>query len=340
MTDARDAQRRPWWRRALRGLGLLLGLTLAVVTLLRAGTEGLRALTTLGPVTLASSLVVLLVGTLIGTTAWWLLLGAFGATVPFPTGVAMAHLSQLGKYVPGMVAVPIAQAELGRSHGVQPREVVGAFSLSLLLGLASSLIVGLGALAASVPGLAGDYTWVLLVLVPLPLLLSGRVIGAAATRLLRLVGRPVTVTVHGAAVRRSLGVHLVAAAVGGAHVVVLAVGLGADPASVALAGVGAFGLAWAVGFLVAIVPAGLGVREGVLVLALAPIVGEVESAAIAVASRILFTLADLILAGVALYLWRRSPTSDRTPDVTAGSTPRPPEQVADDDLGRERGSGR
>jgi hypothetical protein len=332
--DERRVRSKSRLRAVLRVVGLVVGVGLAIATLLRAGPEGLRAMLSLGPLTLASGLAILLVGALLGTTAWWLLLGAFGGSIPFTTGVAMAHLSQLGKYVPGMVVVPIAQAELGRSHGLRAHEVVGAFSLSLVLGLASSLIVGFGALGVSSPGIAGDYTWGLLVLIPLPLLLSGRLLSRGVTRLLRLVGRPVTVTVQGRAVRRSLAVHLVASAVGGLHVAVLAIGLGADPVAVLLPSIGAFSLAWAVGFLVAFVPAGLGVREGVLTLALTPLVGATSSAAIAITSRVLFTIADLVLAGAALYLWRRS----RTGDVPAGpasaeTSQRSPDQMADDDIG-------
>jgi hypothetical protein len=64
--------------------------------------------------------------------------------------------------------------------------------------------------------------------------------------------------------------------------------------------VGAFAAAWVVGLLAIYAPAGLGVREAVLVGILRSRIGSADALVIAAASRALFTLVDLLAAGVAL----------------------------------------
>jgi hypothetical protein len=122
-----------------------------------------------------------------------------------------------------------------------------------------------------------------------------------------------------------------------------------DPVSLPLA-VGAFALAWAVGFVVVVVPAGAGVREAVLVVLLSGSVGHSTALAAALATRLLMTLAD---GGWALALvphvlrtrgtraaQRRAavdpaptaaapadPAADPTPDARAPDAPAPDPEV-------------
>ena len=58
---------------------------------------------------------------------------------------------------------------------------------------------------------------------------------------------------------------------------------------------GGYALAWTVGFLFVIAPAGAGVRELALVAALAPVVDRPAALAVALLSRVLMTLGDLVL---------------------------------------------
>jgi hypothetical protein len=60
--------------------------------------------------------------------------------------------------------------------------------------------------------------------------------------------------------------------------------------------IGAFAASYIVGFLVLLVPGGLGVREGVFVLVLQGVVGLAPATAIALASRLLFTLTEVGVA--------------------------------------------
>ncbi len=81
-------------------------------------------------------------------------------------------------------------------------------------------------------------------------------------------------------------------------------GAGAEASLLPLA-VGAFALAWTAGFLFVIAPAGAGVREVVLVLALSPVLGTDQALLATLVSRALMTLGDGLVAGVAILFARR-----------------------------------
>jgi uncharacterized membrane protein YbhN (UPF0104 family) len=97
----------------------------------------------------------------------------------------------------------------------------------------------------------------------------------------------------------AFGWSLVVWALFGIHIWLLSHAVGASGATTVAAAVGGIALAWALGMVAVMSPDGLGVRDGVLLAVLAPIVGRTPALAIALASRVMFALADVILAGVA-----------------------------------------
>ncbi len=83
--------------------------------------------------------------------------------------------------------------------------------------------------------------------------------------------------------------------------------------------VGAFVVAWLVGFVSLITPGGLGVREGVLVALLHPLVDTADAAAMAVVARAWWTVVELGIAGIFVAL---GPGSSR-PSQQLGSAVAP-----------------
>ena len=76
--------------------------------------------------------------------------------------------------------------------------------------------------------------------------------------------------------------------------------------------VSSFALAGTLGFLALFAPAGLGVQEGILLVVLAPaLTGEVVAVTV-VAMRLIQTIADAVLAGVGLGVWRSLPGGEPT----------------------------
>ncbi len=72
-------------------------------------------------------------------------------------------------------------------------------------------------------------------------------------------------------------------------------------------------LATVAGFVVAVLPGGLGVREGVLMSALAPALGSDRSVVAALALRLVWVAAELAAAIVLVPLWRRPSGSVEPP---------------------------
>lgn len=68
---------------------------------------------------------------------------------------------------------------------------------------------------------------------------------------------------------------------------------------------GAFALAGVAGIAVLVAPSGVGVREGVLTVLLAPLLGPGVAAALAVLARLWMTLAELVTAAIALWWLKR-----------------------------------
>jgi hypothetical protein len=89
-------------------------------------------------------------------------------------------------------------------------------------------------------------------------------------------------------------------------------------ASLPLLAMGGYALAWTVGFLFLLAPAGAVLRETVLVLALAPVLHSAAATAVAVVSRGVMTLGDLVWGGAGALMRPRS-GSDGTGVATVRS---------------------
>jgi hypothetical protein len=81
---------------------------------------------------------------------------------------------------------------------------------------------------------------------------------------------------------------------------------------------GGYALAWTAGFLVLVVPAGAGVREAVLVLALSPALAAGPATLLALVARLLATVADLVWAAVGMAMRRPRQAPSSSSDGGAG----------------------
>ncbi|WP_309069366.1 lysylphosphatidylglycerol synthase domain-containing protein [Microbacterium sp.] len=235
--------------------------------------------------------------------SWRRILHDLGHPIALRPAVALFGVSQIAKYIPGGVWNIAAAADLGRAHGIPARHSVAAMTVALLISLVSGVGIGaLGFLIAPTPALA-DWAWLMWLGVPLLVLLvppvMNRVIGFA-WRVLRL--EPLE-TPGGMLSTRGVGVATLWAAlawiVAGTAVAALAIGLGA-PATVhtVIQCIGGYALAWVIGFLFVIAPAGAGVREVVLAAALAGTLASAEIVTLVLLSRVLLTVVDLGFAAV------------------------------------------
>src|SRR6202035_5671056 len=85
----------------------------------------------------------------------------------------------------------------------------------------------------------------------------------------------------------------------GLQIWILAEKFNAPVGKTALIALGGYAFAWCVGFVIVFAPAGAGGRDALLILALSPLVGHQAGLAVALVSRGVNTVSDLLVAGAA-----------------------------------------
>jgi glycosyltransferase 2 family protein len=318
----------PWLWRALR-IGFVV---LAVGLLVAALVDQWHNVSTGWHELPVSALVLagaaVLLGLFFSAMAWRALLAdllAEGQHVPVMGAVRIFFVGQLGKYLPGSVWPVVAQMELGKGYGLSRRPVGTVALLVMVLNVATGLLVALVLLPFTSPHALRHYGWAVAVL-PFGLaLLHPRVLNPVIDKAFSLARRePLEqpLTLRGIAV--ATGWTMLMWASYGAQIWALADGLHAQGAkSLPALSTGAFALAWTAGFLFLVSPAGAGVREAILILALAAVLGYDKRVALAAVSRLLMTAGDLVWGAVGGLTRPRRNTADVRRDV-------PPKALAHD----------
>lgn len=303
--------------RLLRVLLALVAVGFLGYGLTRNRDETMAAIAQLSWWSLAGSYLSVMVGIGLMVLAWRALLAGMGSPLPLGITARIFFIGQLGKYVPGSVWAYAAMIELGRDHHVPPRRMFSSVSLSLLVSLGCALAVAAVTLRETM-----SQAWYLLALIPvIAVCLHPRVLTFGLNLALRIARQePLGPNrlLSGRTVLLAAGLTVAGWLTYGPHLLLPMADLGASGDSLYLVATGAYALAWATGILTVIVPAGIGVREGAMVLALAPVLDSPRALVAAVVSRVMFTLADVSWAGIG-FLWAR--ISEPVPEpVTAQET--------------------
>lgn len=284
------------------------------------------ALGLIGLPTAGASLAVTLLALVSSMLVWRVLLAGLGSPLPFWDAARVLFVGQLGKYLPGSVWPVLAQMELATDHGV-PRRRAGSASL---INMPIMVISGLVAALVTLP-FAGGSTPYLWAFTALPFALAcvhPKVLNKLLGVMFRLAKRPpLEQPLTGAVIAKALGWGLVTWAFYGLGVWLLAIRVGV-PAGIGVPlSIGAFSFAWSLGFLVILAPAGAGIREAVMVAILSHPLGVTASAALAVAlvSRAVTTVGDLVTASLAAASYRRG--KDKNSSATAGKEERAADTV-------------
>ncbi len=250
--------------------------------------------------------VVIYVGViLIGALGWRVLLAAFGA--PTAPWVAERQLlvSQIGKYVPGNIAQYVGRAAMAVGSGVPARTV----GIALVTEASATVIGGFLAVAASLaldPEMADSLrqilpdssaiAWLFALVAALLILLLG------ASRLSTLF------THFGKLPELGFGGLIAATLLYILSFLLLGVSLSliislvsSTPVPMTLA-VALFASAWIAGLATPGAPGGLGVRESIITLGLAPFLGGAAALSVAIIHRGASVLGDVISFGLGLLL--------------------------------------
>jgi uncharacterized membrane protein YbhN (UPF0104 family) len=247
------------------------------------------------------------------TLSWRTVMASVGLDAPLREASGVFLVSQAGKYVPGAVWPVVAQAQFAREHGVtRSRAAVGSL-VAMAVGVVMAAVVGAFALTFFSPGSILTYWWALLLAAALAATLIPAVLTRLLTVALRVLRRDGDVpSIGGKALAVSAAWSALNWAALGAQAWVLLAALGGSDATYGLAA-GAFALAWLVGFVIVLAPAGLGARDGALVVLLGAVVTQPQALALAVLSRFAMTLADAIGLGLGGLARRsRRVAQDRT----------------------------
>ncbi|MBO0830932.1 MAG: flippase-like domain-containing protein [Actinobacteria bacterium] len=250
-----------------------------------------------------------------------LLLRSLGSPLPYSAAAKVVFIGQLGKYLPGKVSSLVASMELGRAYQVPRSRSASALVLQLLVGVVTALI----AAVVTLPFVRGSLpSWWAVLAVPVVLaLLYPRVLNGIISLLLRVarqppLEKPLTVS----ALVRPMAWFMVSWLLYGLQIWILAVTLGSPPGKTALVAVGGFAVAWAAGFVIVFVPAGVGVRDFLLLGVLTPLwpAHSGDALVVVLASRLITTVADLACAGLAARFVRRPPDSAPAADGQAAGS--------------------
>lgn len=299
--------------RAVRIAALVLVLVLAVAFFASRWDEVRPVLARLSAATLIGSLLAGCAAIGCAVPAWRALLAQVDPDheLPWRAAARVFLLGQLGKFVPGAVWVVVAQTELGRRYDVPRRATATAGLLSMGVSLATALGVAAVFVPLASADLRRDYWWLALLGVAALAGLAPPVLTPVVRLGLRLLRRePLARPLSWAGMGRSAAWSVLGWLFYGLHTWLLLRGLGAGGDGSLLArGVGGFAFAFAVGFVVVIAPAGGGVREAVLIAVFGSVLAGGGPAALALVSRVLLTVADLLGGGAAALLSRRSSPS-------------------------------
>ena len=246
------------------------------------------------------SLVMVLIGIAAATMGWRAALAAIGPRIPVRTAGQVYLIGLMAKYLPGSVWAFVLQMELGkRAKLTRSRPLLASLVLTGI-GTTVSLAMGLFALPA-LREVSGVLALAVVILVPVALVCAHPKILTWLLRRVMIIGRrPVEVPpISWRGLAPVVGWSLVTGLSFGVHLWLLA-SAGATPGAGGIFRcIGAIALGLTLGMLAFLAPSGLGVREAIVVAALVPYTTSGAALGMALASRMIFTIADLIAAGAA-----------------------------------------
>lgn len=216
---------------------------------------------------------------------------ATGFVMRYLDAARLYNLSQLGKYLPGSIWQFIGRAAAYRHLGANYGQIRDALLVESLWIVAGATVVGCvltgrglyplvseGLSSGVVIWLAAGFSTVALVVLVMLLVKRDLV-----RRYMRLALPPVRVLLVQAAIWALLGLSF--------WMLARACGVAIDPFFAA----GLFAVAYAIGFLVPFAPAGLGVRDAILIVGLLGFGESAEAIVVTVLARLIYLVVDLLM---------------------------------------------
>lgn len=258
--------------------------------------------------TLVAAFLLALAAPVFTLLGWRVLLADLGTRLPLPPSASVFFVGQLGKYLPGSVWSVVAQADLGSRLGVPRRRMGVVGLLSILLSVLTGAILGVPAVPALLARSEDFRWWWFLPALLLLLLLWPRLLNRGVALLLRVLRRePLEHRLTTPAIALTAMWFVLAWLGVGLSVLVLAHAVAPERSwgSLVVSSICGFALASAIGMFSFIVPAGVGVRDGILALLLGALMPFPAAIAVVVVSRFFSVVADVVVAASG-WAWARS----------------------------------
>ncbi|MEV1179145.1 lysylphosphatidylglycerol synthase domain-containing protein, partial [Nonomuraea sp. NPDC049784] len=261
-------------RRLLRVVLALVAIGFLGYGLARNWDETTGAVAAMSPWAVLGAFAAVLLGQFLMLVAWREILAGLGTRVPLRIAARIMFVGQLGKYIPGGVWAYAAMMDLGRDHGSPPRRTFATVSLGLVINLGVGISIAAATLGSQE---AVRKAWYLVLLVPVIIVcLHPKVLTWGLNLALRIARKePLDSVLPGRTVVIAVAWTALGWFVYGLHIWLLS-----GRPDLYIVATGAYAFAWATGILTVVVPAGVGVREGALVLVLGPVIGAPAALAV------------------------------------------------------------
>ncbi len=310
------------WKRALRWVVQIavigaIGFFL-VRTVVRNWQEVANFSWQFNPWLLAASLI-LLAGTLFYMIVLWRwLLARLGSRIPLKSAFRIFSLSSLGRYLPGKVWQVVGMVYLGKREGVRPEAGVWAALLAQILAVLSGILIVVFSFLIEQERLLTPLLerigvlqrvslwWLILPLAAILILLHPRILAWATNLLLKILKRaPIRFELSYWGLLGFFLLYIISWLLYGTAFYLFLTSVNPLPITDWILVTGGFAGAYIVGLLAIFVPGGLGVREGLLAVFLAGLVGSGVAVALSFGQRLWFTAVELTFVAISLIFLRR-----------------------------------
>ena len=257
---------------------------------------------------LIASLLLMQVVLFAQSAIWSTIVGMFGKKIGWFKAFRIAYLGQLGRYLPGRIWQLFAVVHLASKEGIRKEEATATFILSQLFATPPGLVIIIAYLFFA--GFAGKYAayvpvaWVsaACLAVSLAIILRPRLFESSLNWILKVIRQP-TVTFHA---EKKVGMkvlffYFVTWNLYGVsfYLFLLSILPGYDFSIIEI--IGAWTLAYLVGYWAIVLPAGIGAREAALIILLAPIIGTDRAGIAVIGARLWSMLGEIVCT---ILAWR------------------------------------
>ena len=235
---------------------------------------------------------------------WKFLMLGSGADVPYRLCFGIWWTTNIAKYVPGKVSLIAGRVYVARRYG--KRVVLESFVWELIISISSAVLAGLFLVDLEGISFAAKGVLISIAIASLFPVISPKLTQRVVRKPFALLGRGEW-NKETSMTRRIYSITLILMMIswllwGFAHKFIL-LGLGVDASLLHL--IGAFSLAWLIGFSAFFLPAGLGAREGVFTVNLTLFIASGVAGILVILSRLINIVAEVITFGIGTLMFSK-----------------------------------